>query len=477
MPTAHTIKGSQSARPLKRPRPPTSPNPASEARRKKQKSTESSEEKPVRISVPVPAPAEGMNFRFMQQNSKPSPRKLQSTITQANVKPEPQPIRSDIFRSRSSRPAKDIPFLDLTEDTSDEPTGEGDTISALQKKVTELTSERNDYRRSLHDAQAEIRKYKEEALMRTARDHIDSEKREAKAMATEQELQNAKERSNQLAKVKKDLDQQLKVSKTETDRLKESLDGHWAKQLEAKESDVARVQKSLQMQVIKCKQLTKDNNDLKEQVKAKEASTAVLQKTHAKHLEEHAADLRRSRETFHKYKQRYTADIDRRNDLERKDRERLQAEVAKTKELEKQIKAQESIGTQTRAEVAKAKSDLEKKAKECESIISNQPVEMAKIKDLEKQVNELESTLTRLRMESEKAKDDLDEQKETSDWFEAKFLKFRGWFYAQEKERKEKDLVLRQCLAAFKTLPYVFDPSKPAGEFDAAMKALRADNA
>ncbi|KAJ4415617.1 hypothetical protein N0V82_007251 [Gnomoniopsis sp. IMI 355080] len=381
-------------------------------------------------------------------------KKHKSAEYKTGVKPDPQPVRSDLLsvnasKSGSNRQSKNIAYLDLTGDTSDEPDEEDESSSALRKKLTELTLERDDYRKSLHDANAKINRIEADNLLRKARD-FESEKRETAAAALEQELQKAKETINQLAKAKTDLDEKLRVKNDDAIRLEQSLDQQIAefkrsvnreqvrlqetldkqqkereqhkritedlqKQLKANTEDSERMRKSLSEQVMLGEQLTKDKSNLSKQVKAKETLSSRLQ------------------EVLDRQKQKNKSDVQRFKSSETQHKNRLEEEVAKTIAL------------------AKARDDLETL------------------------VEEQESRISRLRMEVGNVKCDLEEQKEVADWYKAKFLKFKGWFYKLEKESQEKSAAVRRILPKiYEAAGLIFDHSKLIEELD-VVEGVRAD--
>ncbi|KAJ4387760.1 hypothetical protein N0V93_008361 [Gnomoniopsis smithogilvyi] len=369
-------------------------------------------------------PAQSGHYKFMGGTSKPSFRKSAIGDAKASIKPDPQPIRSDITGlngnvSGSNKRKKKIPILDLTGDSSDEPTQACESADTLQKQVTELTSERNDYRRSLHDANKKIHELNEEKLFRKVRppDQTGSDKRETSVAAAERE--------SQTAKAKKDVEEQLTVSRAEAVRLQQRLDqqiaecnkissekkdqetkelrlqeafdkqlkeSEWHKGIKEslstrygkKEKELDQTRKRLSETTDMCKRLLKDKSSLRKQLKSEQAQTTTLQQELAQQ------------------KQTYDAEVLRFEASEKQYEKRMEVEMAKARAL--------------------AKSDLEKQAEEHES------------------------TITRQQMEMEKMKHDIEEQKEAADWYKAKFLKFKGWFYTLEKESQEKDAAMRRVL-------------------------------
>lgn len=404
----------------------------------------------------------------MGRTSKPSPQKATSGTVKASVKPDPQPIRSDIlgsnetYQSGPKKRAKQVAFFDLTGDTSDEAPEEHEPSSVLRKQVTELTSERNDYRKSLHDANDKISKLERYNLLRKASEQVESERRETAAAASERELQIAKEKNIQLTKAKLELDEQLQV----------------------KEADVVRLQQSLDQQVAECKSISSEKSDLEERVKTEEAR---LQETLGKQLEE--------RELHKKMVKNLQKEVSKKTTDVRRVEQRLTEQTAMCKQLRndkadltRQIEAKQ-------LQISNLQEDLDKKNQQHEAEVerfesserqqnTRLEAEVARTRalaqnktDLEKQTQDYESTIARLQMEMEKVKNDLEDQKEAADWYKAKFLKFKGWFYTLEKESQEKDAIARRILPKIcGAAGVVLDHSKPMEESNVVTEGVRAND-
>lgn len=322
MPSA-SIPGT--SQPAKRSRPPIVPDPTREDRRKRQKSTavKSSQREPIRSSLPVTRtynkPPQPKSLELIPKSSKTDSSK--SAATSALL-----PIRSDLLQSSLRRRGKYVPLLDLTGDVSDEPTEPHSpryNDSGLQKKLSELTSERNDYRESLHDANAKIQKYKEADLLRKARAEVESDEREAeaaaKAAAASRELWDMKDKNNQLSQWNKDLDEQLKTKDADTARLQQLIDKQLAELKEHKDN-IQSLQQTLDKKIGQHESDVHRLQPFEQKWKDCKSNNSRLQEALNTQVKEHQSDVHRLG-AVEKQLQEHESDIT-----------RLQAEVAKAKD-------------------------------------------------------------------------------------------------------------------------------------------------
>lgn len=216
-----------------------------------------------------------------------------------------------------------MPNIDLTEDAPDEPTEpyspRRSELISLQKRHGELVLERDDYRRSLREANARINAYVEADLLEKARAEIELEKQEAEAAMASRDLRDAKERSSQLDKINKDLHKQLEVNEAKNTHL----------------------QQSLYKQVEQWKHLDKIREGLEERFKAKGDAVVRLQQGLEREQEERKADVQRLQNLLDQQATKYEFDV-----------LRLHA-------LEKQVVEDESAIARFEAEASKAKEDFD----------------------------------------------------------------------------------------------------------------------
>lgn len=82
--------------------------------------------------------------------------------------------------------------------------------------------------------------------------------------------------------------------------------------------------------------------------------------------------------------------------------------------------------------------------------------------DLEKQAEEHKVAISRLQTESAELKEELEDQKYATDWYKAKFLKFKAGYNELKKETEEKaDILCRMLPAICSVVGMPFDQTRP----------------
>lgn len=156
-----------------------------------------------------------------------------------------------------------------------------------------------------------------------------------------------------------------------------------------------------------------------------------------------------SQEAFDQQLRRYDLDIKNIRSSEEETKRCLEVEVAKSQALKT------------------VNDKLEEKEEEHKVTISRLQTEVAKFKEELKEQKE----------EVAEIKRKFKEQKEESDWFEAKFLKFKRWYYMLEKEREEEAGILRRIMptiSPFAGVPLV--QTRPVKDAISVPDRLEAEN-